>query len=237
MLVSVLRTSTPVCWSSGSHYYMMSSRSWPSMLPCARQLWSYLCWSRYKAPYRGGILYLGLYCCVESCLTYAFMLGLNISSYEAQGPICFCGHILYILVPVQVMTDFQSKVLCMVYCLQTWSCRTYWVWRGFRAQVICRTWHLLWLKCISHVFSHLSSFWRSCCRVWESSLLVAIKYTAVSSAKSLTCKFMFSGRTFMYRRNKFGPRTEPRGTPEVRGSQTIFPLLKPHIVNVWAGML
>ena len=49
---------------------------------------------------------------------YAFMLALNISSYEAQGPICFCGHILYMLVPVQVMTDFQSKVLCMVYCLQ-----------------------------------------------------------------------------------------------------------------------
>ena len=49
---------------------------------------------------------------------YAFVFGLNISSYEAQGPISFCGYILYMLVPVQVVTDFQSKVLCMVYCRQ-----------------------------------------------------------------------------------------------------------------------
>ena len=38
---------------------------------------------------------------------YAFMFGLNITSYETQGPISFCGHILYMLVPVQVMADFQ----------------------------------------------------------------------------------------------------------------------------------
>ena len=46
------------------------------------------------------------------------MFGLNISSYETQGPISFCGHILYMLDPVQVVTDFQSNVLCMVYCIQ-----------------------------------------------------------------------------------------------------------------------
>ena len=57
----------------------------------------------------------------------------------------------------------------------------------------------------------------SCCRVWESSLLATVKYTAVSSAKSLTCEFMFSGRSFMYRRNKIGPRTEPWGIPRVTG--------------------
>ena len=98
---------------------------------------------------------------------------------------------------------------------KTWPCRTYCVWRGFRAREICRTWHLLGLKCISHVFSHFSSFWRSCCRVWESSLLVTVKYTAVSPAKSLTCEFMFSGRSFMYWTNKICPRTEPWSTPEV----------------------
>ena len=108
---------------------------------------------------------------------------------------------------------------------------------GIRARVICRTWHLLGLKCISHVFSHFSSFWRSCCRVWESSLLVTVKYTAVSSAKSLTFEFMFSGISFMYRRNRIGPRTEPWGTPEVTGISDDFPLLKPHMVNVRARML
>ena len=71
-----------------------------------------------RASYRGGILYLGPYYCVESCLTYAFMIGLDISSYEAQDPICFCGHILYVLVPVLVVTDFKSKLLCMIYCLK-----------------------------------------------------------------------------------------------------------------------
>ena len=104
---------------------------------------------------------------------------------------------------------------------KTWPCRTYWVWRGLRARVICRTWHLLGLKCIYHVF-HFSRFWRSCCRVWESSLLVTVKYTAVSSAKSLTCEFMFSGRSFMFRRNKIGRRTEPWGTREVMSSGTRY---------------
>ena len=32
---------------------------------------------------------------------------------------------------------------------KTWPCSTYWIWWGFRARVICRTWHLLGLKCIS----------------------------------------------------------------------------------------
>ena len=105
---------------------------------------------------------------------------------------------------------------------KTWPCRAYWVWRGFRARVICRTWHLLGLKCIPHVFSHFSSFWRPCCRVWESSLMATVKYTAVSSAKSLTCEFMFSDRSFRYRRNKISPRTEHWGTPEVTGISDDF---------------
>ena len=50
---SVQRTSTPVCWSSGSHCYMMSSRLWPSVLPYVGQLRFYLCWSGYECSIQG----------------------------------------------------------------------------------------------------------------------------------------------------------------------------------------
>ena len=93
---------------------------------------------------------------------------------------------------------------------------------GFRALDLCMTCHLLALKCISQVFSHRSSFCRSCCKVWKSFSLVTVKYTAVSSANMLTCEFIFSDRSFMYKRNEVGPRTEPWGTPDVTGIAADF---------------
>ena len=116
--VSVLRTSTPACWSSGSHYCMMSSPLWPSVLPYVGQPRSYLCWSGYKSSIQGRHTLPGALLLCWKLLGVCFILGLNISSYEVQGPICICDHILCMLVPVQVMTDFQSKLLCMVYCLK-----------------------------------------------------------------------------------------------------------------------
>ena len=44
------------------------------------------------------------------CLTY-------ISTYVAQCHISFGGHILDMMIPFQVMANFQPKVFCMVYCL------------------------------------------------------------------------------------------------------------------------
>ena len=117
-----------------------------------------------------------------------------------------------------------------------WPCRTYWVWMGFRALEICTTWLLLGLKCISQVFSHCSSFCRSCCKVWESFLLVTVKYTVVSSANSLTWELIFSGRSLMYNRNKIVPRTELWGTPDVTGISDDFPLQEPHTVNARVRM-
>ena len=78
----------------------------------------------------------------------------------------------------------------MIYCLKTWPCRTYWYLIGVRARVICRTWHLS--------FSQVSSLYRSC---WQSALLFIVKYTAVSSSNSLTSEWVFSGRSFIYKRN------------------------------------
>ena len=60
-----------------------------------------------------------------------------------------------------------------------------------------------------------SSFWRSCCRVLQSFLLLTVKNIAVSSAKSLTCEWICSGRSFIYNKNRIGPKTDPWGTPDV----------------------
>ena len=45
--------------------------------------------------------------------------------------------------------------------------------------------------------------------MFASDMLLIQRYMAVSSAKSLTPDLTCSGRSFMYARNKMGPRTEP----------------------------
>ena len=123
------------------------------------------------------------------------------------------------MVPFQVMADFQLKVYRMVLNLAMKNILGLdWVTGPRDMQDL----HLLGLKCISQVFSHCSSFCRSCCKVWESFLLVTVRFTAVSSANSLTCELIFSGRSFMYNKNKIGPRTEPWGTPDVTGISDDF---------------
>ena len=54
------------------------------------------------------------------------------------------------------------------------------------------------------------------------------RYMAASSAKSLTLDLKCSGRSFIYSRNKMGPRTEPWGTPEETG---IVPEWKPFVTD------
>ena len=69
-------------------------------------------------------------------------------------------------------------------------------------------------------------------------LLMTVKYTAISSANSLTCEVIFLGRSFMYmyNRNKIGPRTEPWDTPDVPGISDDFPLQEPLTVNARVRM-
>ena len=40
----------------------------------------------------------------------------------------------------------------------------------------------------------------------------------MSSAKSLTWESIVSGKSLMYRRKRAGPKTDPRGTPDVTGT-------------------
>ena len=81
---------------------------------------------------------------------------------------------------------------------------------------------------MSQASSHFSSLQRSSCKMFASNILLMQRYIAVSSAKSLTLDLKCSGRSFMYARNKIGPRIEPCGTPEETG---IVPEWKPFVTT------
>ena len=46
----------------------------------------------------------------------------------------------------------------------------------------------------------------------------------MSSANKRTCQYIFSGRSFMYRRNSKGPRKALWGTPEFTGIRPADPV-------------
>ena len=105
-------------------------------------------------------------------------------------------------------------------------CKIYLVSKGLTFLVMCRTWHLEGLNCISHIFSHCSRHARSVCKTWPSVVELIARYMAVSSAKSLTLVLTRSCRSFVYARKIIGSRTEPCGTPEETGtSSELIPLI------------
>ena len=61
---------------------------------------------------------------------------------------------------------------------------------------------------------------RSFCSVAESSLVLMVLHSKLSSAKSLMCVplEMLESMSLMYARNRRGPRTVPWGTPERTGA-------------------
>ena len=63
--------------------------------------------------------------------------------------------------------------------------------------------------------------------VCEPSLLLTVRYTAVSLANILTCEVILSIRSFMFTRKRIGPRTNPWGTPDVTRISDDFPLQGP----------
>jgi len=81
------------------------------------------------------------------------------------------------------------------------------------------TLHLSGLKDICHSLSHCSSVSMSCWRSLQSSSVFIGRNKRLSSAKSLVEELgVESGRSFMYRRKRRGPRTVPCGTPEETGT-------------------
>ena len=75
--------------------------------------------------------------------------------------------------------------------------------------------HLDGLNLICHLSCQRSSSNKSAWSLLQSTLLEMIPYKSASSAKSLTEDCKFAGKSFTYNKNNNGPRTVPRGTPDV----------------------
>ena len=48
---------------------------------------------------------LGSNMSILGCFSYAFMFSAYVSTYEAQGPVCFDGHILDMVIPTQITAN------------------------------------------------------------------------------------------------------------------------------------
>ena len=101
------------------------------------------------------------------------------------------------------------------FSLTQWSIYFYTV--GFFLLVTLITSYLSGLNDINHSLSQFSSLVRSFCRTWQSVWFETVRYMIVSSAKSLILLCIVSGISFMYRRNRHCPNTEPCGTPDMTG--------------------
>ena len=78
--------------------------------------------------------------------------------------------------------------------------------------------HLFGLNDIFQYFFHCCSLSRSSCRICLSCIVCMFLYKRVSSAKSREMESTFCGMSFMYSKDKRGPRTLPCGTPDVTGA-------------------
>ena len=96
-----------------------------------------------RAPHRGGILYLGPYYCVKAawrmplCLVWIFLRMKPKVRFVFVVIFCICWF-QFRSWPISSPRYFAWSTAS-----RTWPCRTYWVWREFRALVIYRIWHLL----------------------------------------------------------------------------------------------
>ena len=113
---------------------------------------------------------------------------------------------------------FTPKYFAVWTDSNSWLCIKYLHITGFLDQVIWSTWYLLGLNSMSQI---RSKHWRVSklhWRTWLSCKLETVKNTALSSANNLTWDWIFSGRSFMYKRKRSGPSTDCWGMPEVTGT-------------------
>ena len=81
----------------------------------------------------------------------------------------------------------------------------------------------------NHLSLHCSGIHKSCCSISWSFLFVMALNILMSSANRNVLDLVKSGRSFTYRTNNKGPRTDPCGIPDVTLCQfDSFPL----VVNV-----
>ena len=171
------------------------------------------------APHRGGVFKLGSNNGFISSFANSRVFCFYVTFNETQWLIYIWGNFVNEL-KFMLVDKSTPRCLAADTLSRVWLCIVYEGFMGALALVMWRTWHLLGLNSISHFTSHRcywsKSFWRS-----DASLgWFIVRYTAVSSANRQTCDCTLSGRSFMYNRNKIGPRTDPCGTPEETGTSS-----------------
>ena len=125
------------------------------------------------------------------------------------------------LTPIHVICNGDTKVFCrlnifqslIVYCVQSKK-NCLWCW----CRVTLIEWHLATLNFICQSASHCPKLVRSSCKVKQSWSECIFLYRTQSSANRRTEDLMLSGRSFMKRRNRTGPKTDPWGTPDSTGT-------------------
>ena len=75
--------------------------------------------------------------------------------------------------------------------------------------------HFLALNCICQLSCHSESVFKSVCKRSTSESSWMGRYITQSSANKRTSDVILSGRSFIYAKNKRGPRTVPWGTPDL----------------------
>ena len=111
---------------------------------------------------------------IVSSTSYALMFGAGISSYKAQDPICFGGHILNMGVPSKIIANFKSQLFGMINRLKDLAMESIREFNGVSRTGNVQDLAFSGLKSISQFFSQISNFWTSFCNVPQPfSLLIA----------------------------------------------------------------
>ena len=84
------------------------------------------------------------------------------------------------------------------------------------------TWHLSVLNFICHDSDHSDIIWKSCWSIFTLDSDFIVRNIFVLSANFKTELETPFSRSFIYTRNKIGPKTDPWGTPLGTGSHKDF---------------
>ena len=90
---------------------------------------------------------------------------------------------------------------------------------SFHLRVTVAKRHVLLLKLVCQDFAQFSNESISFCNAKTSAEVFISRYSMQSSANNLTCDVILSTMSFIYNKNRSGPRTVPWGTPEITGDQ------------------
>ena len=144
-----------------------------------------------------------MFLCRNALVLLAFLIVASICLFQFKS---FC-----IVTPRYFAVLASSSVLL---------CILYENWTGSCLEVMWRTWHCWEWNSISQSFSHCWSLSKSSWMSQASDSVSIVLYKMQSSANNLAVDLgdMYSGRSFMNKRNSRCPRTLPWGTPDWTGA-------------------